>query len=263
MIESPEKHTPNLIQTPERYSPDLIETSERITPTQLGLRMIINKAKELCDFVKELDPDLERRFKVQENILEAVKCYEEDVKQDAKNLKQIFMEPENSKETFKEDFFKDSGRNSTEDLSKNPSQNSIQNLDLNTVQKFDYNSSLDDSSLDISSSSGFFIERSTNSKTSFPACSKTTCPVNSKNSFPTHSLNDSSLDISSSSGFFIERSTNSKTSFPDRSKNPFPVVNSKNSIPNHSKKSFPTHSKSSLPRGRTIWGRRDLVRTEI
>ena len=70
LIESPEKHTPNLIQTPERYSPDLIETSERITPTQLGLRMIINKAKELCDFVKELDPNLERRFQVQENILE-------------------------------------------------------------------------------------------------------------------------------------------------------------------------------------------------
>ena len=107
-----------MIQTPERYSPDLIETSERITPTQLGLRMIINKAKELCDFVKELDPNLERRFKVQDNILEAVKCYDQDVKQETENLKQIFMESEKTKETFEEDFFKDSGRNSTEDFAR-------------------------------------------------------------------------------------------------------------------------------------------------
>ena len=71
LIESPQKYTPDLIESPEKGTPDWNQIPERITPTQLGFRLIINKAKELCDFVKELDPDLERRFKVQENILRA------------------------------------------------------------------------------------------------------------------------------------------------------------------------------------------------
>ena len=50
--------------------------------------MIISKANELCDFVKEVDPITERQFRVQTVIQQAVKCYQEEVKQKANKRKQ-------------------------------------------------------------------------------------------------------------------------------------------------------------------------------
>ena len=57
-----------------------------MTSNKLGL--IISKANELCDFVRETDPISERQFKVQRDIQKDVQCYQEEIKQKANITKQ-------------------------------------------------------------------------------------------------------------------------------------------------------------------------------
>ena len=57
-----------------------------MTSQQLG--MVLSKANELCDLIKEVDPDLERQFKIQKGIQDMVKCYKEESDSIAKKRKQ-------------------------------------------------------------------------------------------------------------------------------------------------------------------------------
>lgn len=65
---------------------DNTENPTNITSDQLGL--IISKANELCDLVRELDPIAERQSKVQNGIQGLMKSYKDEQKETAKKHKQ-------------------------------------------------------------------------------------------------------------------------------------------------------------------------------
>lgn len=69
---------------------DVMKDPSKMTSKELG--MILNKVNELCDLIKEMDPNLERQFKVQKEIKEVVKCYKEESDQNAKKRKQNSIE---------------------------------------------------------------------------------------------------------------------------------------------------------------------------
>ena len=71
----------------EEEADNVVEMPTKISSNELG--RLISKANELCDLISEIDPISERKFKVKKDIQEAVKCYQEEIKQKAKKQKTI------------------------------------------------------------------------------------------------------------------------------------------------------------------------------
>ena len=80
------------ISEPKAFEPEEDLNSEAIpgSSTELSykqLQEILKKGQEYVDFIKDLDPILERKCKVTKNIEESLRCYKEEALEKSKNMK--------------------------------------------------------------------------------------------------------------------------------------------------------------------------------